>query len=130
MQLHHEIPDFAFAFRSVGGSSAVLEDREQVRLRELDQSFIVTPTLLETWQAPATVAGLTLEHLAPVLDLKPELVILGVGSTQQFPPAKVMAECLSRGIGLEAMTNTAAARTFNLLASEGRNVAAAMLLAG
>jgi uncharacterized protein len=33
-----------------------------------------------------------------------------------------MATCLQRGIGLEAMTNAAAARTFNVLAGEGRRV--------
>ncbi len=42
----------------------------------------------------------------------------------------VLAACLTRGIGLEAMTNAAAARTYNVLASEGRRVALAMVLPG
>ncbi|WP_312707201.1 MTH938/NDUFAF3 family protein, partial [Stenotrophomonas sp.] len=50
--------------------------------------------------------------------------------TQVFPPAAVMAACLTRGIGLEVMNNPAAARTFNILASEGRKVAAAFILTG
>jgi len=131
MQLNHEIPDFAYAFRAAGGSSVVLEDREQVRTRELGQSFIVTPqTLVEVWPVAADAGALTPDDLAAVLALEPELVILGTGANQQFPSAAVMAACLSRGIGLEVMTNAAAARTFNLLASEGRKVAAAVLLAG
>ena len=69
-------------------------------------------------------------RVAPVLALAPELVILGTGATQQFPSAAVMGACLTRGIGIEVMTNAAAARTFNLLASESRKVAAAILLPG
>ena len=39
-----------------------------------------------------------------------------------------MAACLSRGIGLEAMDNAAAARTFTVLAGEGRRVVAGFLI--
>jgi len=131
MQLNHEIPDFAYAFRAVGDSSVLLEDREHGEPRTLVQSFALTPhSLLATWAAPAAVRDMTAEHLAPVLALKPELVILGTGRTQQFPPTAVMAACLTLGIGIEVMDNPAAARTFNLLAGEGRNVAAAILLPG
>ena len=59
----------------------------------------------------------------------PELVVLGSGEAQAFPPAEVMAACLQRGIGLEAMTNAAAARTFNVLAGEGRRVVAGFVIA-
>lgn len=129
MQLNHEIPDFAYAFRAIDAGSVVLEDREQVRTRELDASFIVSPnTLVEAWPVPADVSLLTPEDLAPVLALGPELVILGTGETQKFASAAVMGACLTRNIGFEAMTNAAAARTFNLLASEGRKVVAAILL--
>ena len=41
-----------------------------------------------------------------------------------------MAACLTRGIGIEVMDNAAAARTFNVLATEGRRVLAAFLLPG
>jgi uncharacterized protein len=131
MQLNHEIPDFAYAFRAAGGRSVVIEDRELVRTRELSQSFILTPqTLVQDWGVSGGARALTPDDLAPVLALEPELVILGTGETQQFPSAAVMGACLTRGIGLEVMANAAAARTFNLLASEGRKVAAAILLVG
>ena len=57
-----------------------------------------------------------------MLALQPELVVLGTGATQVFPPAAVMAACLTRGIGIEVMTNAAAARTYSVLAGEGRRV--------
>ena len=62
--------------------------------------------------------------------LQPELILLGCGATQTFPPAATLAACLSRGIGLETMTNAAAARTFNVLASEDRRVVAGFVLTG
>ena len=66
--------------------------------------------------------------LEPILALNPALIVLGTGDRQVFPPAVVMAACLSRGIGLEVMNNPAAAR-FNILAGEGL-VAAAFILEG
>lgn len=131
MQLNHEIPDYAYSFRAAGGSSVLIEDREQVRNRELHQSFILTPgQLVEAWSVASSASALIPEDLLPVLALEPELVILGTGATQQFPSPAVMGACLTRGIGLEVMANAAAARTFNLLASEGRKVAAAIMLRG
>jgi uncharacterized protein len=41
-----------------------------------------------------------------------------------------MATFLSRGVGIEAMDNAAAARTYNLLALEGRRVAGLFLMPG
>jgi len=46
---------------------------------------------------------------------------------KKFAPA-VMAACLTRGIGIEVMDNAAAARTFNVLATEARKVVAGFLL--
>jgi uncharacterized protein len=84
--------------------------------------------LVEDWKAGASV-DLMPEDLDPLLALDPELVLLGTGDQQAFPSAAVMAACLTRGIGIEVMTNAAAARTFNVLAGEGRRVVAGFLLA-
>ena len=65
-----------------------------------------------------------------VLALEPEVILLGSGATQVFPPAAVLAHCLRRGVGMETMTNAAAARTFNVLAGEGRRVVVAFVLPG
>jgi uncharacterized protein len=46
----------------------------------------------------------------------------------RFPAPAVLAALLTRGIGVEVMDNAAAARTFNLLAGEGRRVVAALLI--
>jgi uncharacterized protein len=65
-----------------------------------------------------------------VLTLGPEVVLLGTGARVKFPPPAVLAEFLRRRIGLEAMDNAAAARTFNVLVGEGRQAVALFLLPG
>ena len=123
MQLIHERPDFEYFLRGADGNSALVNDRR------LAASFIVAPDrLVEGW--PVTDARtLTPDDLAPLLALQPELILLGTGAVQAFPPPEAQAACLSRGIGLEAMTNAAAARTYNVLAGEGRRVVAGFVLA-
>ncbi len=67
--------------------------------------------------------------LAILTELTPrvELLVLGSGRTHLRPDAAVMQALTAWGIGLETMDSRAAARTFNLLAVEGRRVAAALL---
>lgn len=56
-----------------------------------------------------------------------ELVLLGTGATQKLPPRPVREALSAARIGLEFMSTEAAARTYNVLASEGRRVAAALI---
>lgn len=122
MQLTHELPDYAYTLRSADGRSARVNDRV------LDASFILSPNdLIEGWPVSDSNA-LAPEDFAPLLALNPELILLGTGERQVFPSAAAMAACLTRGIGIEVMTNAAAARTFNVLAGEGRRVVAGFLL--
>jgi uncharacterized protein len=66
--------------------------------------------------------------LARILALKPELVLLGTGARQSFPPPAFGAQFLRAGIGFEVMDTGAACRTFNVLVMEQRQVAALLLL--
>ena len=123
MQLILERPDYEFFLRRADGRSALVNERT------LDRSFIIAPsTLIEDWPVRDTLRMLAAD-LDPVLALTPELVVLGTGAVQVFPPAEVMAACLTRGIGIEIMDNAAAARTFNVLAGEGRRVVAGFVFA-
>ena len=76
----------------------------------------------------ARFEDLTPEHFAPLADLGVELVIFGSGQRLRFPPPAWLAPLMARRIGLETMDTQAACRTYNILASEGRSVAAALLL--
>ena len=86
-------------------------------------------TLIRDW-APRDVATLALDHIAPLFEFKPEVVVLSTGARQQFPSAAMRAEFSSRKIGIEVMEIGAACRTYNVLVSEERKVLAAILLPG
>jgi uncharacterized protein len=91
-------------------------------------SVIVMPNrIIDNW-APQTFADLADEHFIAISELEPQLVILGTGEQQQFPAPALYAVLLNQGIGVEVMTTPAACRTYNILVSEGRRVAAALLL--
>jgi len=62
-----------------------------------------------------------------VLALEPEVVLLGTGARQIFPVASFGAQFLRAGIGFEVMDTGAACRTFNVMVSERRRVAALLL---
>jgi uncharacterized protein len=59
--------------------------------------------------------------------LKPEIVILGTGASQRFPRPELSRALAASGVGVEVMDSRAACRTYNVLATEGRRVAAAIL---
>ena len=89
-------------------------------------SVALTPDkLLGQWRS-APIAELTADHFESVLDAKPEIVLLGTGTTSVFPPRELTFSFARKGIGLEVMDTAAAARTFNVLANEGRRVAAVL----
>lgn len=124
MQLHQDPTTAAFVVRRVEPAAITVNDRR------LDASFLVHPAgIVDDWSATSVVA-LEPGQLDPVLDLGPEVLLLGTGVRQVFPSRAVMAACLTRGIGIEVMDNAAAARTYNVLAAEGRRVVAAFLLPG
>lgn len=91
-------------------------------------SCIVTADTLITQWEPQSFAQLEAAHLEAILALAPELVVLGTGPAQQFPPAEIRALLARRGVGLEAMQLGAACRTFNVLVQEERRVAAGLFL--
>ncbi len=81
--------------------------------------------VVEQWQ-PVAIENLVADDFSTLFDDAPELVILGTGGSGQFPPRELTFSFARRGVGLEVMDTAAAARTFNVLAGEGRRVAAVL----
>lgn len=104
--------------------------QHQVRINDetYDQSVIVTAEQLVTDWAPQSLAELEEQHLQAILDLDPEVIILGTGAQQQFPERIILQHILKTGIGVEVMSTDAACRTYNVLMAEDRRVAAALFL--
>ena len=74
-----------------------------------------------------TLEDLSRVDVGRIVALKPELVLLGTGARQSFPPAAFGAQFLKAGIGFEVMDTGAACRTFNVLVMESRQIAALLL---
>jgi uncharacterized protein len=77
---------------------------------------------------PRSAESLTPEHFAAVLELEPEVVLLGTGVRQVFPDPRIFAHLAGRGVGFEVMDTGAACRTYNVLAQEGRRVVLAVVM--
>ncbi len=78
--------------------------------------------------APPRIAELSLDHLRPAFRHTVDILLLGTGSAQCFPPARVFSTVAAEDAGLEVMDTAAACRTYNILVAEGRSVAAALML--
>ena len=75
----------------------------------------------------AAFEALAGEHFEALLELEPELVILGTGARQRFPHPRLTVALSGARIGLEVMATGAACRTYNILMGEGRRVVAVIL---
>ncbi|MBC7697835.1 MAG: Mth938-like domain-containing protein [Bacteroidia bacterium] len=109
------------------------DDYIAINRERFTHSLIVMPMLLiNDWSSAAnnalTFKTLTATDFEKIAALKPEVVLLGTGKIHQFLHPKVSALLSKKGISLECMTTAAACRTYNILMSEGRNVAAALIL--
>lgn len=122
MQLTLENPDYRYSLRGAGGDFALVNEQR------LEASFLLAPDRLVTDWRPGSVEDLSPADIDALLALEPAVVLLGSGASLRFPSPAVMAACLTRGIGIEVMDNAAAARTFNVLATEGRRVVGAFLI--
>jgi uncharacterized protein len=104
------------------------EDYIEINKQRYTQNLIVMPqTLILDWQADS-FAQLANEHFSQITDLNPEVVLLGTGTSHLFLHPKHYQYLTDSGIALECMTTAAACRTYNILMSEGRNVAAGLIL--
>jgi uncharacterized protein len=83
--------------------------------------------IVTDWPA-SSIEELTADHLAAILELKPEIAVIGSGATFKFPDPARLAPLHQARIGVEVMDTPAACRTYNILLGEGRNVVAALIV--
>lgn len=105
------------------GPGFIMVNRERVA-----SHLIVMPgQLVSPWEVGRADA-VSLADFELLLGLKPELVIFGSGATFRFPDPRIGAAFAAARIGFDVMDTPAGCRTYNVLMSEGRNVAAALLV--
>jgi len=104
------------------------QGRVKIGEQWIDSNLIVTASTIVADWTPLDPGRITVDDLAPALELNPELIIVGAGINAQSPDVDLMAALAERAIGLEYMQTPAACRTYNVLVHEGRRVVAALIL--
>ena len=91
-------------------------------------SVIVIPERTMVWDR-AEIADLQIGDFAAVLNAEPALdvVLIGCGQRMAPLPGAIREGLREAGIGADAMDTGAACRTYNVLVSENRRVAAALI---
>lgn len=115
-----------------GGNSISRHEGSQVWVNgQRHQQSLLVPWRgeVQAWPLPSFDA-LSEAHFEQILALKPELVIFGSGARLCFPHPRLYRGLIEARIGMETMDLAAACRTYNVLASEGRAVLAALLIEG
>ena len=122
MKIEREQPDGRNAFTGYG------EGYVEVNKTKYHKSLVVSAErVIDDWPAEE-IGALSADHLAAILELRPEIVLLGTGAVFAFPEPRLLAPLHKAGIGVEVMDTPAACRTYNILLGEGRNVVAALIV--
>ena len=121
MKLHLSNPAGLNLFTAYG------DDYVAVNHEKHQGNLIVLPEKLISAWTSARLETLTEADMAQLLGLGVEIILLGTGKRLRFPAGPLMRPFAPAGIGLEVMDLQAACRTYNILAAEGRQVAAALL---
>jgi uncharacterized protein len=95
--------------------------------RHASSLLVSAERIVTDWPA-GSVEALEGDHLAAIVEFKPEIVLLGTGRVFRFAEPQRLMILHRAGIGVEVMDTPAACRTYNILMGEGRNVLAALIL--
>ncbi len=122
MKLQLSNPDSGYTFTAYG------DDYIDVNGKRYQTNVALLPgEMLTAWTA-ATFETLTAADFAKLAALAPEILLIGTGKSLRFPPPELLQPLMAARIGYEVMDTHAACRTYNILAAEGRKVAAAVLI--
>ena len=122
MKFHREQTEGRNAFSGYG------EGYVEVNRQRHDRSLVVSGDRIVTDWPVVSVGQLSGDHMAVILELSPEIVLIGTGPRLEFPDRALLAPLQRAGIGVEVMDTPAACRTYNLLLAEGRGVVAALIV--
>lgn len=105
-------------------------DDESVEINAVrfSHSLVVMPEKAPVAWPPKTFDELSSEHFVQIEEAAPDVVILGTGDRQRFVHPRLVAPLTARHVGVECMDSQAACRTYNILMTEGRRVALALIL--
>jgi uncharacterized protein len=121
MKFHLNTSNHRYQIKTVNTNSIIINETIY------SNSLIIMPQYLTDWE-PSNFEELKLAHFEILANLDADVIVLGTGQTIQFPNAELLSPLIKKGIGIEVMDTAAACRTYTILASEDRNVAAGLLI--
>jgi uncharacterized protein len=123
MKLHLNADSGQLLFTGYG------DDHVLINGQRFDSSLLLSGRGVEVapW-AGLGFAALTAAHFEWVALREMDILLLGTGTRLRFPHPSLTRALVEARIGLEVMDIGALCRTYNILASEGRQVAAAVLI--
>jgi len=105
---------------------------EQGRIRvgeeDISENIVLFRDTVQRGFVPAKLGQLSTTDIDDLIDQAPEIILFGTGWNTVLPPRDVVFALARKGIGFETMDTPAACRTFNILVSEDRDVAAVLLI--
>lgn len=92
------------------------------------ETFLISSKDITALPEIQRVDDINHQHLALIKATHAEVLIIGTGQVQSLPPSDVYAGLINNGMGFELMRTDAACRTYNILLSESRSVAALLII--
>ncbi len=123
MKLHQTTTQDHFVISKLASDFVIINQQKHFK------SCIVSATEIIANIPINSIEQLTEKHIAQLLTLNPEIIILGSGAKHKFPDVHLLNEIAIKNIGLEVMNNQSAARTYNVLLAEERKVVCLLLFA-
>ncbi len=122
MQISKDTTDIPFRIRSYEPGKIIINDQV------LTNSVIIFKKTLIFDGLPSQFSELTATCFDKLLDCHTKLILFGTGEKQYFPHPSLYANLLAQQVTVEFMNTKAACHTFNILMSENRDVACALLV--
>ena len=121
MQLNLENSKADYQIRNYRPGCITINDQQYT------SPILIMPSYLSAWNIN-DITQVTENDLLQLLELKPELILLGTGEQAKFLDLALSSVITKHKIGLEIMTSAAACRTYTILIAEQRNVLAALII--
>ena len=122
MKLHLDNPGSRNLVTGYGAGYVAINHRHH------ETSLVLLPDRIVAPWAAAGFDALAEDDFEVLRALAPEILLLGTGARQRFPAPALLRPLIEARIGCEVMDLPAACRTFNILMTEGRRVAAALIV--
>ena len=123
MKLRIAQPQAQYTFTAYGDGYVSINSMRHTR------NVVVLPERVIVDWTQAGFEGLEIGDFEALAALDSEIILLGTGRQLRFPRPELLQPLIRAQKGLEVMDLQAACRTYNVLAGEGRKVAAALIFA-